>query len=354
MNVYIFIWNFEVGGAQKFVIKLANALHRRGVGVTMLVANPSGAFRSLLNQEVKIVKFQIPKTNNPIKIWKCYKRLTQICEPNSMFVVNGPNNFRQLSRLNLIFRQWNIVVRLHNDIVIKPSFLSVLKRIEMRLLFNQKKVRVLAMSDKQCESHRDIYRLKRIQHIPNFFPEIQSDEENRPDPREGIKAVCLARFSPEKGYQYLIPALAEIKSGLHVDIYGDGPMKEELVALARSLNLSNVSFLSPVIEVNDILPKYHFLIMPSTYETFGNVIIEAFRHGLPVVSTDCDGPLNFVVKNKNGLLAEKGNIISLANKIGEMYLAIHNNDFDSDTIKNSVSEKYSEEFVINSYLKLFK
>jgi len=351
MNLYILIWNFQIGGAQKFVVKLANAYVKRGVPVTMLVSNPQGVFKALLDERVRVKQFQIPKTNNPFRLWVFYNREMKFIEKDSMIVVNGPNNFRQLSRLNFLLAKWNIIFRLHNDIEITKSTFSVLKSLEMRLLFNQKRVRLLAMSDKQCDKHKELYKLKTIQHIPNFFPEMPFNDSQKPEGE--VRAICLARFSPEKGYQVLIPALGRKNQRLQVDIYGEGPLKEELIQKARELKLENVNFYDPVVDVNTLLPKYHFLIMPSTYETFGNVIIEAFRHGLPVVSTDCDGPLNFVIEGINGFLVKKGDIDSLAQKIDKMCEAINSNSFDNTAIRTSISEIYSEDYVIGRYNQLF-
>jgi|GEM_PF-2845743 len=351
MKIYILIWNFSFGGAQKFVAKLANAYDRRGDVVTILVADQSGPLRQLLNPGVEIRTFKIPNTNNPMKLLSLYRSLKKVIEKDSMVFVNGPNNFRQLSRLNYFTKQWKLIFRLHNDIIIKPSLFSGLKKFEIKKLFNQDRVRILAMSENQKEEHSQLFKTNNVKHIPNFFPEVPKRSHVREE--ACLKAICLGRLSPEKGVQVLVEALSIVKSNIKVDVYGDGPLRQELTQRIEELGLKNISFNAPVLDVDNTLAKYDFLILPSLSETFGNAVVEAFNVGLPVVSTDCDGPLNLIKVGANGLVAKRGDYESLALRIDELSELILTESLDEDFIRASVPKEYRETEVLKQHLTLF-
>ncbi len=351
MKVFILIWNFSIGGAQKFVVKLANAHQRQGNPVTVLVADPSGPFKELFHEDVVIRPFKVPHTNSPFGLWSFYKRMKTIIEKDAMVVINGSNNFRQISRINFLAQRWNLIFRLHNDILIRKSVFSFLKRLEMKLLFNQKRVRILAMSEKQKEEHITLFKLKRVRHIPNFFPKV--DVVPPVKNSNEIRAICMSRLTEEKGVQVLVPALAKVKKTLIVDIYGKGPLMEPILADIKRLGLNNINFKDPVLDVEGTMITYDFLILPSILETFGNSVVDALNVGLPVVTTDTDGPLNLVEEGINGFVAKKNDEDSLAMAIDMMIDRLQTTGFDQQQIKDTMPLTYREDEVMKLHMTLF-
>jgi glycosyltransferase involved in cell wall biosynthesis len=56
-------------------------------------------------------------------------------------------------------------------------------------------------------------------------------------------------------------------------------------------------------------------VFPSTTETFGNVILEGFASGLPVIGVDAGGSSDLILPGENGLLAKPKDPVDLADKI---------------------------------------
>ena len=74
--------------------------------------------------------------------------------------------------------------------------------------------------------------------------------------------------------------------------------------LAGRLEIANhVEFLGELSRaaVKEAYGKAHAFVLPSLYETFGVVLIEALSMGLPLISTACGGPQD-IVTQENGLL----------------------------------------------------
>lgn len=124
------------------------------------------------------------------------------------------------------------------------------------------------------------------------------------------KFISVGRFSPEKGHARLINAFNRY-SAEHPDDYliimGGNTWENEYdktIKLIKKLNLSDrVILLLDVTNPYPIMKHCNAFILSSFYEGFGLVIPEAATVGLPVVSTDIDGPRQFM-ETYGGLLVD--------------------------------------------------
>lgn len=126
----------------------------------------------------------------------------------------------------------------------------------------------------------------------------------------------LSRLVPYKGIDVFIEALVMLRAkGLtfQVAIGGDGEAKESLQRQVRELGLEQeVRFVGWVKNKADFFAGIDIFCLPSIHEPFGIVILEAFLHGRPLVTTDADGPLEVCRHGQDALLAHKGDAASLA------------------------------------------
>lgn len=71
------------------------------------------------------------------------------------------------------------------------------------------------------------------------------------------------------------------------NIYGDGPLKQELDAYIKNKNLANKVILHGFIkDVENVYKENDLLIFLSEYESFGNVVVESILCGTPVITSD--------------------------------------------------------------------
>ncbi|HNX23079.1 MAG TPA: glycosyltransferase [Spirochaetota bacterium] len=114
--------------------------------------------------------------------------------------------------------------------------------------------------------------------------------------------LYVGRISDEKGVNELPFIYSRVKEELpdvQLVIAGKGPEEDKLKAA-----MPDVQFLGWV-EHNslpDIYSAADILILPSRFDTFGNVIVEAFSCGCPVVSYNTKGPRDIIVNEKSGYL----------------------------------------------------
>jgi N-acetyl-alpha-D-glucosaminyl L-malate synthase BshA len=94
---------------------------------------------------------------------------------------------------------------------------------------------------------------------------------------------------------------------------GDGPERQPVEELCRKLDLcDDVRFVGKQEQMEDILAIGDLFLLPSEYESFGLVALEAMAAGVPVVSTDVGGLTEINIPGVTGYLSELGDIDSMS------------------------------------------
>jgi colanic acid/amylovoran biosynthesis glycosyltransferase len=146
-------------------------------------------------------------------------------------------------------------------------------------------------------------------------------------PEQGpVRIATVARLVEMKGVEYAVRAVAKLIARgyqLEYHIAGDGPLREQLQALAKQLCVAeSVHFLGwrSHKQVLQLLDQAQILMAPSVTaangETEGipNIVKEAMALGLPVVSTLHAGIPELVDDGKTGVLVPERDAVALADK----------------------------------------
>ena len=146
--------------------------------------------------------------------------------------------------------------------------------------------------------------------------------------KPGKKFITIGRFSPEKGHERLIKAFnrfcTDYPDSQLIIIGGHGVLYDDTVELINSLEYGgNISLIKGISNPMPILKQCDLFIMPSYYEGWGIVIMEADTLDVPVIATDIKGTQwmldydgNLVDDSEEGILKGmhefmKGNIHTL-------------------------------------------
>jgi glycosyltransferase involved in cell wall biosynthesis len=169
---------------------------------------------------------------------------------------------------------------------------------------------VSAALQKSMEMHG--LRARRFEVVPNA---VDTDLFRLGEgPRNG-RLVAVGMLLDAKAYDVLLPAIATLDVAL--DIVGDGPLRGELEALARSLGVADRVTFHGVLtkpEVAQLMREAELFVLASRYENNPCSLIEALASGLPVVATAVGG-VPELVTGANGRLAQPGDPESLATQI---------------------------------------
>jgi len=127
------------------------------------------------------------------------------------------------------------------------------------------------------------------------------------------------RFEPQKGVEWLLRAAALLKhQGCDAQflIAGDGPLRNMLEDLARTLEIEDVvHFVGWRQDLPLVLQCMDVFCHPTLWEQFPFMVLEAMAGGLPVVATAVDGVPEMVIPDHTGLLVPPGNPQALADAL---------------------------------------
>jgi glycosyltransferase involved in cell wall biosynthesis len=128
--------------------------------------------------------------------------------------------------------------------------------------------------------------------------------------------LSVGRLHAQKGHATLIEAVAACRDrDVHVDlaVAGEGPLRGELVALARRLGIEDrVQLLGRCEDVRKLLRATDVFAFPSLYEAVGIALLEAMACGVAIVASRVGGIPEIVADGVSGLLVPPGEVVPLA------------------------------------------
>ena len=163
--------------------------------------------------------------------------------------------------------------------------------------------------------------------------------------RKTIHLITTGRLIPEKCFDMLIRAVANISLPLQLSIIGNGSEKDKLQRLTNKLHMEDRILLlghKSKQEIVSLLQDSDIFVLPSQSETFGVAYIEALACGLPIIATDCGGPQDIVTSN-NGLLVPINNQHALEQAIIQMSSNIHS--YNKKAIADDCQNRFSSDNV---------
>ena len=160
--------------------------------------------------------------------------------------------------------------------------------------------------------------------IPNpvtQYPDVIDDV-----PKDRGRIIFVGRFNHEKRIDRLITAFSMIAGKYpdwHVDIFGDGNEKQNLLNQIKEMKLEErVIIHEPTKAIYDEYKRSEMLVLCSEHEASPLVLVEAMACGVPCVSLDCpNGPREIIQDGETGLLAKDGDVEDLSAKIE--WLIVH-------------------------------
>jgi glycosyltransferase involved in cell wall biosynthesis len=161
----------------------------------------------------------------------------------------------------------------------------------------------------------------RAHYLPNFVPTERAEPVERKSlqTEEGVPLLlALGRLHDNKAFDVLLHALVDLPEAI-LWIAGDGPNDMALRKLAAGLGITDrVRFLGWRDDASALLATADVLVCPSRIEPLGNVILEAWAQGIPVVAAAAAGPSALIRDQESGILTQIDDPGSLARGISQI------------------------------------
>ena len=366
-RILFLIDNFKGGGAEKAIKIIVEGLQEKKYEPVVIVLE--NQFDYILNKDIKMYSLteSITKYNFIFLGFKLLRLLKQL-NPDIIYATNTKAQI--LSLLTKKFFKATRIINIQVDLTKQYEGRDYIFNFFNKLLQNTDKFSFISQGI--YENLKDKIPKKENIFIPNAidFEEIDSlKKENIKDEYKNIfkkkTFITIGRLTEQKGQWVLLEAFSKIKEDVNLVILGAGEKEKELKNLVQELDIENkVFFLGFQKNPFKFLYNADIFVLSSLWEGFGNVIVEAMRCDLPIISTDCpSGPREIISpetkvsrylkdeieRAKFGILAPVDDSLYLSKAMIELL----NDDLIQKYKALSIlrAKDYSKDIVVNNFIK---
>lgn len=152
--------------------------------------------------------------------------------------------------------------------------------------------------------------------VPNGL--LPSDFEEHKPAADAVDIVFIGELRHAKGIDLLLEALAAVRltHDVRALIVGDGPDAAMLKGMAEALGLSGVVSFPGAMPAREAFNRARILAIPSRWESFPYIVLEAAAAGIPMITTDVGG-IPEIVHGTDTRLVEPENVPSLIDAIND-------------------------------------
>jgi glycosyltransferase involved in cell wall biosynthesis len=197
----------------------------------------------------------------------------------------------------------------------------------------------------------------RVTCIPNF---AAAPPQGAPVPRASLATpdgvpllLAMGRLHENKAHDVSLHALTQLPDA-HLWIAGVGPLEAKLKGMAEALGVSDrVRFLGWRSDASALYRTADVCIFPSRFEPLGNVVIQAWAHGLPVIAAESQGPKALIQDGRDGLLVPVDDADALAASVRRLLADAGLRQRFVEAGARRVEAEFSEAAVVGQWKTLF-
>jgi glycogen synthase len=171
--------------------------------------------------------------------------------------------------------------------------------------------------------------------------------------------LFVGRLTNQKGCEYLIRAIPYVAKYFNVKllIAGDGYLKSELESIASGAGVRSRTIFAGYVgdeDLTDLFLCSDVMAIPSVYEPFGVVALEAMAARLPVVASNIDGLAEIIKHEENGILVFPRDISSIAWGISRVLSDAGNTQRLLNNAAKDVETRFSWKTIATDTLNAYK
>ena len=326
-KILFVIQSLRTGGAERLQVTIANKLAQNGYDVTILIWKPMYMFKDKLDPRIRLI-YKAPDEHLGNKIPYIRYKFYDDC----MWELRASP--RQLYRYYVGREKYDVEIAFFHGLALQIVAGST-NRKALHLAWVHHDLEKLSYKEEDMDKAIRMYRIIRnavcvsrssydsymkvvgdtgdIRVIYNMLPveEIRRNAEISPEfavKKGKLHIVLVARYDPPKGHTRLINAIARLRAeGMDISaaLVGSGVDEERIREHIAFQNAQDYITMAdgrnnpyPYIKESDLL------VCSSYSEGYNLTVAEALILGVPVLSTDCDGPREILDNGKYGMIVE--------------------------------------------------
>jgi len=288
--------DLKAGGIERVVVNVIRHMDRGRFRPVLILRRRRGVLLDSLPEGVEVLS-----TGGRRALFSARTLAERIRSCGAQVVYSGTNaaNLAALAARRLWLRRIPVVVSEHTPptVFLREAKLPTLRKAAMRLLYPTAAAVAVPLADvgRELRAELGLPRLRlvvlRNPVVTEELAELAAKEPEVPLPQGSPLLVSSGRLVRAKGFDLLIRAFGGVLESYPdacLVILGEGPEREKLETLARSLGVSaRVWMPGTVRNPFAVLRKADLFLQSSRREGFGNVLVEAMACGTPVVAADC-------------------------------------------------------------------
>ena len=316
IKILYVITSLGLGGAEKLLLDYVKRLNQEKYSfyICCFRDKPDDLIGEI-SKYAEVFNFKIRNKFNPIVIPHLIKLINQI-QPDIIHThLFQPRFYTTVA--HLFSKKSVLFTHKHNNVNIKEHNVFIFFEM-LSIIFNQKVI-AISQSVKQSLIKYEFIPEKKIIVIHNGIDNQKfNDTINKTKILNEKKIIIgtVCRLERQKGLKYLLLAMKIILTKFpeaKLEIIGDGTLLNELQELSKKLGISNsVIFFGKFTDVKPFYNRMDVFVLPSLYEGFGIVLLEAMASGVPVIASNVDGIKEVIQDDINGILVQPRNPEAIA------------------------------------------
>lgn len=365
VRIAFFLSELDAGGAQRTVINIVNALPADRFAVKLVVGNGRGGARSWLSDPSTVVDLDCMHTRNTLWGLRAFLAAER---PDVLFATMIDANIVAALAARFVRERPGLILRESNSHRARGD-IGFLRRRAVGWAYPQADA-VVALSHGVGRELISDYRLDPVRVVTIHNPIDVAGWSQRADAARktsppwgnfgggGPVLIGIGRLIRQKGFDLLLRALAKCEGAgrrARLVIVGEGPERPALTAIAAELGVAD-RLLMPGFIADSAAWYAHgdLFVLPSRWEGFGHVIVEAMACGLPVIAFDCPyGPVDILGDGEGGILVPPEDVDALARSIDSLLGAQEaRNRLAADALR--VADRFSQQRIAGQYSRLIE
>ena len=190
-----------------------------------------------------------------------------------------------------------------------------------------------------------------IVHLPNFIPSIENNISTSATPIDPSANspyfLLVGRLEKLKGVQTLIPVFRQYRKA-NLLIVGSGNYETHLRKLAQ--DCPNIQFMGSRFgrQLKDLYRQAMAVVVPTlAFESFGQVIVEAFLHKIPAIVRNLGGMPEIIADSRGGIVYSAD--YELVNALDQFMV----NPLERAQMGQNGYQAYQEKYSADAYFKKY-
>lgn len=300
LKIAIVVHDLKGGGAEKMMVRLANALAAGGDQVQIVLLTEGGVNKNLVDPAVEVIELKATRTMLSIPRLRAFLK-----QSNPDKILSALTHVNVIATvvcfsLGLLKRLWvsernafSLDKHVNPDTTVRIAYLVApwLYRWQPNPVIAVSKGVASDLVSETAVKPNDVVTAPNPV-LANDFDRIVFDNPIHPwlIQSEIPVLVAVGRLENQKGFDILIDAFAELSKRINcrLIIFGEGALREQLEKQAQVLGLEEcISIPGYASNILNEMAAADLFILSSRFEGSPNVLVEAMSTGTPVVAVDC-------------------------------------------------------------------